>query len=152
MLSKPLIVGLLSVFPFISLASASAQDMLVAKNPSCGCCGAWMERMQDAGFDLGADDMEVDALYQLKQAVGVPEEMVSCHTAVVEGYVIEGHVPAADIRRLLAERPQSVVGLAVPGMPTGSPGMEYQNIQDAYNVYLIHKDGSTSIYASYPED
>ena len=148
MLARPFLTAALTL---IGATPLLAQDMLVAKNPSCGCCGAWMARMQDAGFTPAADNMEMDALYQLKQAVGVPEQMVSCHTAMVADYVIEGHVPAADIRRLLADAPGSVVGLAVPGMPTGAPGMEYQNIQDAYDVYLIHADGTTSVYASYPE-
>ncbi len=132
-------------------AQGQTRDMLVARSPSCGCCGAWMQRMQAEGFAVTADNMESEALYRLKEAVGVPEEMASCHTAVVAGYVIEGHVPAADIRRLLAEAPEGVVGLAVPGMPVGAPGMEYQDIREAYQVHLIRADGSSEVYASYPE-
>lgn len=87
-------------------------------------------------------------LVRFKLDNGVPQRMVSCHTGLTEGYVIEGHVPAADIRRLLAERPDAV-GLAVPGMPLGSPGMDQGSWREAYDVFLINNDGSTEVYASY---
>lgn len=130
---------------------AMAQEMQVAKNASCGCCAAWMERMQAQGFDVSAQNMDYDTLYQLKAAVGVPEDMMGCHTAVVGGYVIEGHVPSAEIRRLIQEAPEAV-GLAVPGMPAGAPGMDYGSQSEAFDVYLIAADGTTSLYATYPAE
>ncbi|MCF6272054.1 MAG: DUF411 domain-containing protein [Rhodobacteraceae bacterium] len=129
--------------------AAYAQTMNVAKNISCGCCGAWIEQMQAAGFDTSATNLSHEALSELKASVGVSIEMTSCHTAIVEGYVVEGHVPVADIRRLLAERPEAI-GIATPGMPTGSPGMEYNGIEDAYSVYLLLPDEKYETYASYP--
>lgn len=129
-------------------ASAQAQPMDVAKNAGCGCCGGWIEQMQAAGFEVAARNISNEALYELKLSLGIGEEMMSCHTASVEGYSIEGHVPLVDIRRLLAERPDAV-GLAVPGMPVGSPGMEYGDMKDAYDVFLIGRDGSTEVFASY---
>ncbi len=129
---------------------AVAQAMQVAKNASCGCCTAWIERMQSEGFDMAAQNMDYDVLYELKQAVGVPEEMMGCHTAIVGGYVIEGHVPSADIRRLLEDAPEAV-GLAVPGMPAGAPGMDFGGQSEPYQVHLIAMDGTTSLYASYPQ-
>ena len=128
--------------------SAFAQSMDVAKNAGCGCCGAWIEQMQEAGFDVTARNISNEAIYQLKLSLGISEEMMSCHTANVEGYAIEGHVPVADIRRLLAEKPD-VIGLAVPGMPAGSPGMEYGDVKDPYDVMLIGLDGQAVVFASY---
>lgn len=150
MLIKAVAFGFLTTMTMTPTGMAQAQEMLVAKTASCGCCGAWMARMQAAGFVTAADNLEIDVLYQLKAAVGVPEQMTACHTAMVDGYVIEGHVPAADITRLLEARPEAV-GLAVPGMPTGAPGMEYGDIREAYVVYLISQDGATSDFATYPE-
>ena len=145
-----LVAGVLGFGLGAGMASSGlGQEMQVAKNASCGCCTAWMERMQAEGFSVSFENLDYDVLYQLKLASGVPEEMMGCHTARVEGYVIEGHVPPADIRRLLAEAPEAV-GLAVPGMPAGAPGMEYGGPADAYQVYLIAQDGSTGLYASYP--
>ncbi len=102
-------------------AASGRPEIQVFKTPTCGCCNKWIEHLQKAGFDVQATDLP--DLTELKRANGVPPRISSCHTAIVEGYVIEGHVPADDIERLLAERPK-VAGLAVPGMPIGSPGME----------------------------
>jgi len=130
-------------------ALAQATQMDVKKTNGCGCCLAWMERMQENGFAPQGDDMFAGLLVRYKLDNGVPPKMVSCHTAMVEGYVIEGHVPAADIRRLLDERPDAV-GLAVPGMPLGSPGMDFGDARKAFDVFLIGPDGTTEIYSSYP--
>lgn len=120
----------------------------VHKSPSCGCCSAWVEHFRQAGYPIEMVDGEED-LTPLKLALGVPAGMASCHTAIVEGYFIEGHVPAADVARLLAERPDAR-GLAVPGMPTGSPGMEVPSGEVApYTVYLVNKDGSTTPFSEY---
>lgn len=129
-----------------------AQDLEtieVFKTATCGCCHDWIAHLQDAGFAVTAQDLEYDALADLKQAAGVQEGLVSCHTGRIAGYVIEGHVPAADIRRLLVERP-AAIGLSVPGMPIGSPGMGPEDQREAYDVILIGRDGATNVFASYP--
>jgi hypothetical protein len=129
-----------------------AQDLEtieVFKTATCGCCHDWIAHLKDAGFAVTAQDLEYDALANLKQAAGVQEGLVSCHTGRIAGYVIEGHVPAADIRRLLVERP-AAIGLSVPGMPFGSPGMGPEDQREAYDVILIGRDGATNVFASYP--
>lgn len=120
----------------------------VVKDPNCGCCSDWVEILVAAGFTVTTEHREADALYQFKQERGIPADMASCHTALVEGYVLEGHVPVADIRRLLAERPDAV-GLAVPGMPYGSPGMGPESEREAFDVYLIQRDGTPAVFSSY---
>lgn len=129
-----------------------AQDLEtieVFKTAACGCCHDWIVHLKDAGFAVTAQDLEYDALADLKQMAGVPEGLVSCHTGRIAGYVIEGHVPAADIRRLLVERP-AAIGLSVPGMPFGSPGMGPEDQREAYDVILIGRDGATMVFESYP--
>lgn len=115
-------------------AGAAAQDILVHKSPWCGCCAAWVEHLEENGFDVTVREHE--NMTPIKVEAGVPDELYSCHTAHIEGYVIEGHVPAADIARLLAERPDAQ-GLAVPGMPAGSPGMEVPGFSQPYDVILF---------------
>jgi hypothetical protein len=117
----------------------------VTKNPTCGCCKIWVDRLRDAGFQVEVND--VDNLNSVKQRVGLPYGMGSCHTAEVDGYFVEGHVPVDDIKRLLRERPQAK-GIAVPGMPVGSPGMEIPSGQvQPYDVILVGRDGKTSVYS-----
>lgn len=123
--------------------SAGATVVDVWKSPSCGCCGGWIEHMRDAGFAVTVRDTEDMAA--VKAAKGVPEALGSCHTAVVDGYVVEGHVPAGDIRRLLAERPQAK-GLAAPGMPQDAPGMD-MNSGEPYQVMIFGDNGSRGIFA-----
>ena len=119
----------------------------VVKDPTCGCCANWVKHLQDNGFTTKVT--ESSNLADLKKQKGIPSQAQSCHTATVDGYVLEGHVPAADIRRLLKERP-AVVGLAVPGMPIGSPGMEVPNVAaQAYNVVTFDKQGQIKVYASH---
>ena len=130
-----------------SLASAQSALPLVvvSKSPSCGCCQLWVEHMQEAGFTV--DVVNTDDMGPIKQRVGVPYGKGSCHTAEVDGYFIEGHVPAIDIKRLLTERPKGK-GLVVPGMPAGSPGMEMPDGHvQPYVVEFVADDGSTSAYA-----
>jgi hypothetical protein len=125
----------------------SAPTVAVVKDPGCGCCTNWVAHLEQAGFK--ATVTESPAIDALKDSKGVPRAARSCHTATVGGYVIEGHVPAADIKRLLKERP-SVVGLAVPGMPAGSPGMEVPGGRVApYDVIAFDKTGKTSVFASH---
>lgn len=123
-----------------------ANEITVYKSATCGCCKEWVKHLQANGFSVKAQD--VTDLKSYKTANGVPAKLASCHTATVDGYVIEGHVPANDIKRLLKERP-AVSGLAVPGMPVGSPGMEQGAHKDRYEVLTFDKQGKTGVYAQY---
>lgn len=132
------------------LAQTKGRQPLVQvwKDPQCGCCQEWVEHLTGNGFAAEIHDVGNTAA---RKRLGMPEKLGSCHTATVGAYVIEGHVPAADIQRLLKQRP-SALGLAVPGMPIGSPGMDgpvYQGRRDAYQVLLVQRDGSTSVFARY---
>jgi hypothetical protein len=118
----------------------------VWKSPTCGCCTGWVEHMRKAGFQVEVQDVE--DLTAIKAENGVATEHQSCHTGLVDGYTIEGHVPADDIVRLLAERPK-ITGLAAPGMPVGSPGMEMGAQRDAYDVLAFTKGGQTTVWASH---
>lgn len=145
---------LLSAAGFVALttspgrASSANTAIHVVKDPDCGCCGAWINILETAGFAVTVEHASPDDLMLYKRAKGVPEAMSSCHTADLDGYTIEGHVPVADLRRLMLEQPDAV-GLAVPGMPWGSPGMGPEDEREAYDVFLIHRDGSTSVYSHY---
>lgn len=136
----------LALKPWSAIAATTA--IRVVRDPTCGCCAAWIEILETEGFVAEVEMLEFDALQAHKVASGIPADMVSCHTAHVEGYVIEGHVPPAEIWRLLAERPDAL-GLSVPGMPYGSPGMGPETEREAYVVHLIRKDGTTEVFASY---
>lgn len=130
-------------------AGAEARPGLhVLKDPNCGCCSAWVEILQSEGFDVTVEESLGTALAQYKRDNCIPQGMGSCHTGRIAGYMIEGHVPAADIRRLIEERPDAV-GLTVPGMPYGSPGMGPEDKREAYDVFLIRRDGSTEVFSSY---
>ena len=120
----------------------------VSKDAGCPCCAAWIEYLRVEGFVVTEAVLELDQLDALKAEKGIPVDAQSCHTAEVDGYVLEGHVPVADIRRLLAERPDAV-GIAVPGMPFGSPGMGPESRRDAYDVLLVLKDGTTEVFTAY---
>lgn len=123
------------------------QSITVYRTPDCSCCHRWIEHLRDHGFRV--DDQLTNRLPGLKRELGVPENLASCHTAVVADYVIEGHVPAMDIRRLLRDRP-GIHGLSVPGMPVGSPGMESGDRQDAYHVMEFDSRGYSKSYNYYP--
>jgi hypothetical protein len=128
-------------------AAAAAPDLIeVYKTATCGCCVEWVKHLRANGFVVRAHDVPEPGDYRRRH--GIPDALGSCHTAVVAGYAIEGHVPAREIRRLLAERPPAA-GLSVPGMPVGSPGMEYRNRLDPYDVLLVARDGRTRVFASY---
>lgn len=123
--------------------------MQVFKSPSCGCCKEWVAHVRASGFDAQVVDMTDEELQAKKARLGVGPKLHSCHTAVVNGYVIEGHVPAADIMRMLSEKP-AIVGLAAPGMPRGSPGMEMPGgTKDPYNVVSFEKNGATRVFAKH---
>lgn len=126
---------------------AQAREMTVYKSPTCGCCEMWIEHMRAAGFAVEAVDVEGQELTAIKERHGVGRELSSCHTAIVGDYVIEGHVPAEDIARLLSERPD-IQGLAVPGMPIGTPGMEMPGREaDRYDVVAFDDEGKTQVYS-----
>ncbi|MAN75482.1 MAG: CopG family transcriptional regulator [Henriciella sp.] len=130
---------------FSTPAPASAQTVTVHKTPWCGCCTAWVDHLRDNGFDVVVKEEE--DLRPVRARLGVPDPLMSCHTGEVDGYAVEGHVPAREIRRLLSERP-AADGLSVPGMPQGSPGMETPNPPDRYDVLLFSGD-SARTYATY---
>ena len=131
-------------------ASSEALRFEVFKTQSCGCCVAWVKRLEEKGHTVNAMNLPMATLIELKVESGIPPEMTSCHTAKIGGYTIEGHVPVGDIERLLRDKPNAV-GLAVAGMPMGSPGMEYGGSRDAFDVLLINRDGTTAIFSSYSE-
>ena len=118
----------------------------VYRSPSCGCCGGWVDHLRGAGFEVAVEMM--DDVTPVAQRLGVPEDMRSCHTAEVAGYFVEGHVPAADVRRLVRERPEAA-GIAVPGMPIGSPGMEMGGRRDPYHTLLVDRSGGISVFAQH---
>jgi hypothetical protein len=127
--------------------SADAADIVVYKDPNCGCCRKWVDYMRDAGYSVEARNTR--NLPAIKAEQGVPNQARSCHTAIVAGYFIEGHVPAADVRRLLSERPD-IRGLSAPGMPVGSPGMEVPGqAPQPYQVLAIGSDGTATVFASH---
>ena len=141
--------GLFALSALPAKARSLDNQMLVMKDPNCGCCGAWIEIVEAAGFIVTTELSAGTALMRYKSDNGIPEAMASCHTARIGGYMLEGHVPVADIRRILEERPEAI-GLAVPGMPYGSPGMGPESEREAYDVLLIRKDGTSEVFTHYP--
>jgi hypothetical protein len=129
----------------VAAAPAARTELVVYKSPTCGCCNKWVDYLRKQGFTVVAHD--TSGMTAVKAEMGVPDALSSCHTAIVGGYVIEGHVPAADIERLLKEHPK-VVGLAVAGMVTGSPGME-GGTPEHYKVMAFDAKGKTTVFASY---
>jgi hypothetical protein len=136
--------------PLAVLADSTTHDIHVVKNPQCGCCNAWIEILEGKGFDVTTEDRSNSDLAAFKVESGIPKDMLSCHTAKIDGYFIEGHVPASDIKRLIAERPDAL-GLAVPAMPYGSPGMGPEDERQAYDVFLIMADGTAEVFQHYPQ-
>jgi hypothetical protein len=131
-----------------SFANAPLPKVEVFKNPDCGCCGAWVDHLKAAGFPVKVHwTPDISAV---RKRHGIPNEFGSCHTGVVAGYALEGHVPADDVKRLLAQKP-AAAGLSVPGMPVGSSGMEVGSRKDAFQVLLIDKAGRSSVFATYPK-
>lgn len=132
--------------PLLSQAATPRPQITVWKTPYCGCCKEWVKHLQTNGFDVVSHDVKETATK--RKELGLPVQYGSCHTASLDGYVLEGHVPAREIRRLLKERP-AALGLAVPGMPVGSPGMEVGTEVDAYDVVLVNRDGTSRVYQKY---
>jgi hypothetical protein len=139
-------LGAMAIAPIPAHAANGLPPVEVFRNPSCGCCGAWVDHLKAAGF--GVKVTMVDDTAVARRKYGLPDKFGSCHTAVVAGYVVEGHVPAADVKKLLAMKPLAV-GLAVPGMPVGSPGMEMGPRKVPYQVLLVDKQGRERVVSSY---
>ena len=143
------VIMLAGLIPQVALSdpaqTAELESITVYKSPTCGCCSKWVSHLHANGFEVEAIDRQ--NMNDVKLDAGIPRQLASCHTAKIGGYVIEGHVPAADIKRLLKERPD-VAGLAVPGMPMGSPGMEGHR-QDRYEVLTFTGSGDTAVFSRY---
>jgi hypothetical protein len=139
----------LAALPLASLAQQGSKVLVeVWKDPNCGCCADWVKHLEANGFAVKVTHGGNDAM---RAKLGMPDKLASCHTGLVGGYAIEGHVPAREIRRLLKEKPQAV-GLSVPGMPVGTPGMDdpvYKGRRDPYDVLLVTRGGEPRVYASY---
>ncbi len=144
---RAVLIGGLAVLAGAALPGIAAPgpSIEVFKSPTCGCCGAWVKHLEANGFSVSVRDVGNAAA---RARLGIPARLGSCHTGEIGGYAIEGHVPAREIKRLLGEKPVGK-GLAVPGMPIGSPGMEQGARRDAYDVLLVRADGSTSVFAAY---
>lgn len=138
---------LAAALQFSSVAPAQATEVVMYKSPNCGCCTGWAEYLRNEGFTVIENKREdMDAI---KAQYGVPARLASCHTATVDGYIIEGHVPAPDIKRLLQERPQ-VAGLTAPGMPAKSPGMQAKGMPpEGYDVLAFDKNGESRVFSHY---
>ncbi|HEV7253162.1 MAG TPA: DUF411 domain-containing protein [Mesorhizobium sp.] len=131
-------------------AALAAPTVQVLITSGCGCCKGWAKHLEENGYTTEIKDLPMADLWQRKLDAGLKEGITSCHTALVDGYVIEGHVPAREVARLLKERPDAI-GLSVPDMPYGSPGMgEAGPDADPYDVLLVKRDGTTEVFASYP--
>lgn len=127
-------------------SAAHAAALTVYKSASCGCCGKWVEHVEKHGFTVKV--VNVEDVMAVKAKAGIPKQLTSCHTSMVGGYVVEGHVPAADIKKLLATKPKAK-GIAVAGMPMGSPGMEHGDHREPFKTMLIKAGGTTSVFASH---
>lgn len=123
---------------------APSRSVRVYRSPSCGCCGGWVDHLRAAGFEVAVEMM--DDVSPVAVRLGVPDALRSCHTGEVAGYFLEGHVPAADVEQLLRERPHAA-GIAVPGMPVGSPGMEMGGRRDPFQTLLVDRSGAVSVFA-----
>lgn len=122
-------------------------EMTVYRSPTCGCCGVWVDHAQKHGFKI--EDIKTDEMEALKQKYNIPAELASCHTTIIDGYVMEGHIPADDIKRFLTEQPEGLVGLAVPGMPIGTPGMEAKDIKQPFQVLAFNDKGEVEVFNEY---
>ncbi|MGB2931519.1 MAG: DUF411 domain-containing protein [Methyloceanibacter sp.] len=129
-------------------ADSSTPPIEVWKSATCECCVNWVKHLEANGFEVKVNGANSGTLAALKRQAGIPDKLASCHTAKIDGYVVEGHVPGPDIKRLVAERPEAI-GLAVPGMPIGSPGMEQGAVTEPYDVLLVKKDGTTEVFAKH---
>ncbi len=137
--------AVLAVGPVMAVAESTGPLVQVYKSATCGCCKQWVKHLRNAGFTVEATDVADVSVY--KREYGVPPQLTSCHTAIVAGYVVEGHVPADDVIKMLRQKPD-ITGIAVPGMPMGSPGMEGPNAT-AFDVIAFNGEGDVYVYATH---
>lgn len=147
--ARLLATGLLVLLVNLSPIAAMAASVEMLTTSGCSCCHAWARHLRAAGHTVNVKDLAMGQLMRAKLDAGIPANLAACHTARIDQYIIEGHVPVREIQRLLVDRPD-VIGLVVAGMPIGSPGMESGNRRDAYEVLLLKRDGTTEIYERYP--
>jgi hypothetical protein len=141
-----LVAGVIGLSAQQKMATAKP-TAVVYKTSSCGCCKLWVEHLKANGFTVEAKDVSSEEVRAVSKAAGLKDDDTSCHTAKIGGYIVEGHVPASDIQRMLKEKP-AIAGIAAPGMPQGSPGME-QGSKEPYEVVAFTKDGKTTLYAKH---
>ena len=151
---KPIVGFLVAIAVVMSLTTATSAatasvplEITVYRDPFCSCCEVWIDYLTNQGFQ--PTSVKTSTIDTLKQQYGVPNDLASCHTAVINGYVVEGHVPADDIKRLLAEQPNDVAGISVPGMPIGTPGMESGDVLEPFTVFSFDKQGNTEVFKKY---
>jgi hypothetical protein len=142
---RPVLFAIAAAAAFVSSAASAAQ-LTVHKSPYCGCCAKWIEHVEKHGFTVKV--IETEDMAAVKKRLGVPDKLASCHTTQAGGYFIEGHVPAADIKRLLAQKPKAA-GIAVPGMPMGAPGMDIGGQHQPYATILVQRDGTTKVFVQH---
>lgn len=130
-----------------SAQAANLPGVTMYRDPACTCCNGWMKHMESQGFKV--KNVPTADIFTFKHEQGVTDDLASCHTAIIDGYVVEGHVPSDDVKRLLAEKPDDIKGIAVPGMPVGTPGMEMGNKKDSYAVVAFDKQGQTKVFKQY---
>ena len=155
MRTKPFVIGV-SVLVFASATWVLAQPKPVSsriaatvwKTPTCGCCSIWVEHLRANGFQVETKDVSAAEVRAVSKAAGLKDEGTSCHTAKIGNYIVEGHVPAADIHRMLKDKP-AIAGIAAPGMPMGSPGMDQGGVKEPYDVLAFTKDGKTTVFAKH---
>ena len=145
-MKKLLLTSLLLGF-FMTLFTETLPPVTVYKSKYCGCCGEWVKHMENNGFKVNV--IETEALNEVKIKYNVPAPLASCHTAIIGNFIVEGHTPASSIKRFLKEAPKDAIGLAVPGMPLGSPGMEQGNMKQPYDVLAFDKQGHTVVFEKF---
>ncbi len=147
-----LVISMFMISPSIWAKKAETTksvDIVVYRSPTCGCCEKWLAHLKESNFNI--QDIVTDNVQAIKDKYGVPQEMASCHTAIVDGYVVEGHVPAKDILSMLKAKPK-VIGVSVPGMPKGTPGMEMGGAKDPYDVVSFDRDKKFEIFSNHEKD
>ncbi len=142
--SSPLMLA--SAWDQVSESYKGNKQMTVYRSASCGCCGAWIQHMEKHGFKV--KEIITEDLEAIKNQYNLPLELSSCHTAIIDGYVIEGHIPANDVKRFLTQKPD-VLGITVPGMPIGTPGMEARDIKQPFEILTFDNQGKTTVFNSY---
>ena len=150
MLRREFLIGTIALTAFPTSGFAFPDALIVNRTETCGCCGAWVERMNSAGLRTEVNYVDEEALGLIKTQLGISAELSSCHTATIGSYFIEGHVPAEDIFKLLTEKPNAR-GLSVPGMPIGSPGMEMGNNKEPFDTLLVFENGKTQVFNSHSQ-